>query len=182
MGPLNQDARREGRKAMEMSLTAAARVRRKIKAGPRMIRNEILTPIEAIKRLATKVDNARRLMREEKLSPNDIRCALIFCTPEVPGHENAFKYKWLPEIGESRDYFMSEEIRGYFLWFEDLSYKAAILFLGILWYQEDREARAKGEPGSIAFITPFMGGPKAEKLMLAAKDHFIKGGNKTQDN
>jgi len=182
MGPLNQDARREGRKAMEMSLTAAARVRRKIKAGPRMIRNEILTPIEAIKRLATKVDNARRLMREEKLSPNDIHCALIFCTPEVPGHENAFKYKWLPEIGESRDYFMSEEIRSYFLWFEDLSYKAAILFLGILWYQEDREARAKGEPGSIAFITPFMGGPKAEKLMLAAKDHFIKGGNKTQDN
>ena len=147
-----------------------------------MIRNDILTPIEAIKRLVTKVDNARRLMRQENLNPNDLRCALIFCTPDVPGHENAFKYWWLPVLEETRDYFMSEEIRKYFVAFEDLSYKAAIVFLGILWRQEDHEARAKGEPGSIAFITQFMGGPKAEKLMLAAKEHFIRGGNRTQDN
>jgi hypothetical protein len=171
MTPLDQDARREGRKAMEKSLTAAARMRRRFKAGrPAKIRNDALTPLQAINRLVNEADKARGLMRDEGLEPDDVRCALIFCTPEVPGLEEVVRYRWLPAPGETRNIFSA---------FDDLDRDDA-LFLGILWYQQDREA--EGEDRHTVWVTQFMGGSKAEQMLYAARDHFRRGGHKAQDN
>lgn len=174
MTSLDLNARREGRKAMEKSLTAASRVRRSLKAGsPRRIHNVRLTHTEAILRLVTEANKARGLMRAEGLDPDDINCALIFCTPELPGFENSVRYKWLPAPGQTSQFFD---------WFEDESKKAALLFLGILWNQEDREARAKGEDGSVSWVRQFLAGPEAERRLLAARDFFVSGGSKILDN
>lgn len=168
MAPLNEHDRREGRKAMEKTLTAAARVRRRLKAGrPAKIRNEKLSALQAISRLATEADKARNVMREEGLEPEDIKLALIYSTSEN------FGCKWLPA---------PSDIPAFFAHFEGLSATTEVWFLGILWYQRDAEAAARGESGDVSWVTQFVAGEAAEKVQFAVRDYFVRGGHKTQDN
>lgn len=170
MGPLNQAARSEGRKTMEANLTPSARVRRQLKAGrPRKIINRVIPTLEAVTRIADEADRAERMMQAEGLNPADIHLALIYCTPEKPGFEQIGSYKWLPAPGEIGKFITA---------LEDIAKTTAVLFLGILWYQADPDAQEKG----VAWVTQFLAGPEAEKRLFAARDYFVRGGSKTQDN
>ncbi len=65
--------------------------------GPsRKIRNVALTTFEAVRRIVDEADRARAMMRDKELEPDDIKLALIYCTPEKPGFEDSVGYKWLP--------------------------------------------------------------------------------------
>jgi hypothetical protein len=170
MGPLDANARREGHKAMEKSLTAAARVGRRLRAGrPRAILNEPLDPLQAIHRLVGEANKARDVMKQEGLDPNDIRCGLIYRTPEVPDQENFWHCKWLPPLDETKPTL--EQTKPFFDWFLELALKTNILFLGLLWRQVDREANPGGLRVGL-WLTPFLTGPKEDKLLLAAKAHY----------
>jgi hypothetical protein len=160
---------------MEKKLTAAGKMRRRFKAGrPGAIRNDLLTPLQAIHRITTEAKKAQDLMRDEGLDPKDVQCALIYVTPELPGFENVARYRGLPASDEGVQQYFSE--------FAKMTGKSIPLFLGILWYQADHEAKAKGDVWQVSWITPFMAGPKAEEMLLAARDHFVRGGSKSLDN
>jgi hypothetical protein len=153
---------------MEKVLTAAGKVRRKLKAGaPVRIINQRLSALDAMHRLVTKADKGRNLMRKEGLDPDDIKCALIYSTPEHAGA------KWLPDFGKTHEYFAA---------LEEMARTSEVWFLGILWHQEDHEAAAKGEPGRVSWVTQFMAGPEVEKILFGVRDFFVRGGHKTQDN
>ncbi len=152
---------------MERSLTAAAKMRRRFKAGrPAKIQNVVLKPLQAIHRLVTEADKARNLMVDEGLDPNDVYCALVYATPELPGFQDVGRYRWLPGPGSGHTFTFYSAI-------EELANTAAVLFLGILWFQIDREAT--GDDRHVVWITQFMGGPKAEQILLNARDHFRAG-------
>jgi hypothetical protein len=177
MSPLNKLDRQEGRKAMEALLTAAGRVRRQLKAGrPRKIRNVVLSTFDALHRLVNEAENARTRMVGAGLDPNDIKLALVYCTPEKPGFEGAVAYKWLPQPGETMEFFAR---------FESEATETPLLYLGILWRQMDHEsagAKALRKPEPVVWVTQFVAGPKAEEMLFAARDHFITGGSKAHDN
>ena len=170
MMTLSQAARREGRKAMEEILTPAARVRRQLKAGrPPKITNRVIPTLEAVMRIADEADRARGMMRAERLNPDDIHLALIYCTPEKKGAEQTVGFKWLPAPGSIGKFITT---------FEKMGEKDTVLFLGILWHQTTKEGPAEG----VAWVTQFMAGGEAEKRQTAARDYFVNHGSKLQDN
>ena len=72
MAALDTTARQEGHKAMEEAISAAARVRRQLKAGrPRKTRSLQLNTFEAMGRIVNEADRARGLMRGAGLDPSD---------------------------------------------------------------------------------------------------------------
>ena len=159
---------------MEKSLTPAGRVRRRLKAG--RPRNIALSTFDALHRLVNEADRARTMMQEAGLDPNDIKLALIYCTPEKPGFEETVGYKWLPQPGETMEFFTR---------FEKEATETPFLYLGILWLQMDHEspgAKALGRPEPVVWVTQFIAGPKAEEKLFAARNHFITGGSKAHDN
>jgi hypothetical protein len=116
------------------------------------------------------------MMLEAGLDPNDIKLALIFCTPEKPGFEEAVGYRWLPHAGETMEFFAR---------FENEAKETPLLYLGIMWLQMDHEspgAKALGRPEPVVWVTQFIAGPKAEERQFAARNHFIMGGSKAHDN
>jgi len=158
---------------MQNSLTPAARVRRQLKAGrPRKILNQQLTALDAVQRITNEADRARGMMLKAGLNPDDIRLALIYCTPMKPGFEQAADYKWLPAPSELGSYLTA---------FENIAKTDVLLFLGILWFQRDHTAKDDSEK-QVAWVTQFLAGPMAEKQLFAARDSFVRGGSKFQDN
>jgi len=117
-------------------------------------------------------------MKDAGLNPDDIKAALIFCTPGELDHENVWQKMPLPAIDRQREFYK---------FFADLVQRdVAIVFLGILWQQVDHEANPNGVQ-VVVWLTPFLGGAgsKAEKLLLAAKHHaeeVIKNGGRPLDN
>jgi hypothetical protein len=162
---------------MEKSLTPAGRVRRQLKAGrPRKILNAALSTFEALNRLVNEADRARTMMREAGLDPNDIKLALIYCTPEKQGFEEIGRYKFLPPPQETMEFFNS---------FEELIQETPVLYMGILWLQMDHEsalAKSFGKAEPVVWVTQFVAGPKAEEKLFAARNHFITGGSKAHEN
>ncbi len=162
---------------MEKSLTPAGRVRRQLKAGrPRKSLNIPLSTFEALHRIVNEADRARAMMREAGLDPNDIRLALVHCTPDKPGFEETVGYRWLPQPGETMEFFAR---------FESEARDTPLLYLGILWLQMDHEsagAKALGMPEPVVWVTQFIAGPKAEEKLFMARNHFITGGSKAHDN
>jgi hypothetical protein len=155
-------------KAMEAALTPAAKVRRQLKAGrPSKIANQTLTAFDALQRVVNEADRARAMMVRAGLSPDDVHLALIVRTDETVG------LRWLPQPGtpDAAEYFSSI-----------VKITPAPTFLGILWHQADDAAAAKGQPRDVVWVTQFMAGDDAERLMLAVRDFFVAGGHKTQDN
>jgi hypothetical protein len=84
MVPLNTDARRKGREAMEAKLSAnkAALVRRAFKAGRPLKKDALLHPRVALDRAQEMLGNLRERMRKEDLLPTDVDAALVYCFPE----------------------------------------------------------------------------------------------------
>lgn len=175
MVALDTNARRKGREAMEKTLTKAAQVRRVLKGGrPRRIRNEALSLPEAALRIVQEANKARALMKEQGLDSNDISCAMVYCTPEVPDSP-AWQYKGLPRPEKQNEFFG---------WFADLGQREAVLFLGILWQLIDRDANPQGVQVSF-WLDPFLTGTEIDKRLLAAKQYaeeVIKNGGKPLDN
>ena len=162
---------------MEASLTPAGRVHRQLKAGrPRKTLNVALSTFDALHRLVNEADRARAMMRKAGLDPNDIKLALIYCTPEKPGFEQIGRYKFLPQPGETMEFFSG---------FEQEEKDSRVQYMGILWVQLDHEsagAKLLGRPEPVVWVTQFIAGPKAEEKLFAARNHFITGGSKAHDN
>ena len=113
---LDTAARREGHKAMEDSISTAARVRRQLKAGrPRTTRSLSLNSYEAMGRIMGEADRARGLMSAAGLDHADVRLGLIVRT------STDLHCKWLP---------VPEEAGVFFTAISDI---ASAYFLGILW-------------------------------------------------
>ena len=152
MTPLNRHAKQKGREAMEKSLTAAARVRRRMKVGRPITNNEALTTLEALYKSTQEADKARNLMREENLDPKDINCELIYA---LRTHPVRLGRQLLP---------VPNRIAKFFEFFEQLGEE--VIFLGIAWQQIDHETR-DGKPVSVWF-SPLTTKPRDHVLLAMA--------------
>jgi hypothetical protein len=163
MGPLNREARREGHKAMEESITAAARVRRKFKAGrPRALVDRTIGPMEAMNQTATQLDKLRGLMQEAGLDPADVRALLVYQLPETPGMEGITRVVAL-EVPEQLPTFIDKVMA-----------LDRPLFLGVLLTQLDRQANEQGKPGGTVIVWPFPAGAKDEASLIGMREHVAK--------
>jgi len=150
---------------MEDSISAAARVRRQLKAGrPRKTRSLSLNSYGAVGRIMGEADRARGLMRAAALDAADVRLGLIVRTSDD------LHCKWLPEPEEAPAFFTA------------ISGMVDAVFLGILWQQIDHEVQANGVPLSTYWVTPFVAEPEAQKQMLALRDFVTAGGMRMQAN
>jgi hypothetical protein len=163
MAALNTEARRDGRKAMEKSISVAARVRRQLKAGRPRKTSLSLNSYSAMGQIMGEADRARGLMRDAGLDVADVRLGLIVRTP------TDLHCKWLPAPEDAGTFFAAIDILG-------------AEFLGILWQQIDREAQVNGVPLSNYWVTPFVTEPEAQQQMLALRDFVTAGGLRMQAN
>ena len=163
MAALDTAARREGHKAMEHSISAAARVRRQLKAGRPRKTGLSLNSYEAMGRVVGEADRAHGLMSAAGLDVADVHLGLIVRTL------TDLHCKWLP---------VPEEAGAFFAAISDMD----AAFLGILWQQIDREVQVNGVPISNFWVTPFVTEPKAQQQMLALRDFVTAGGIRMQAN
>lgn len=160
MAALNATATRKGHRAMEKAITAAARVRRQLKAGrPRTARSLTLNAYEVMGILVSQADRASSLMREARLNPKDIKLRLIIRAQE------GMLLKRLPPPGETQPFFQAVESM------------AGAQFLGILWEQTDREAEA-GKPPVTYWVTPFVADAESQRQMEALMNFISAGGTR----
>ena len=163
MGPLNQEARREGHRAMEKSLTAAARVRRRFTAGrPRAIQNRSLNPLEAIAKCLQLFQRLHSLMAETGLDVRDVQAGLVYVQRQTPGRDNGAHLIKLPTPEDSARFV------------EKVQSLEQPTFLGVLFAQWDHEAKAQGKPGGTVFVWPFMAGPEYEPPFIEIKNRLTE--------
>jgi hypothetical protein len=123
---------------MESSMTAADKVRRQLKSGPKPKTRTLPSLFEAVKRLCEAADRGRSLMRKYGLDPNDIHLALI--------------YRPAPGMIGSTGLPAPEDIGSFVTKFEQMS---NVDFLGILWWQTTPETRNKPDSAVPMWITEF---------------------------
>jgi hypothetical protein len=161
MTALSTRAVRKGHKVMESTMTAAARVRRKLKAGrPRTVNSLALNSYALMGALVSQADRAIGLMEDAGLDPNDLRLGLIIRTGD------SLHCMWLPPPGEAEGFFGK------------VSSIASAEFLGILWKQADREIENDGLPLVNYWVTPFAADAKAHQQMELLRAHAVLGGRK----
>lgn len=164
MAALDTAARRDGHKAMEDSISAAARVRRQLKAGRPRKASLSLNSYSAMGLIMGEADRARELMRDAGLDAADVRLGLIVRT------STDLHCKWLPSPEDASTFFTA------------ITGMAEAEFLGILWQQIDREAQVNGVPLSNYWVTPFVTEPEAQQQMIALRDFVTAGGLRMQAN
>ena len=164
MAALDTAARREGHKAMEGAISAAARVRRQLKAGRPRKTSLSLNSYKAMGVIMGEADRARGLMHKAGLDPVDVRLGLIVRTP------TDLHCKWLPVPEEAPAFFAA------------ISGMVDAVFLGVLWQQTDREVQADGVPLSNYWVTPFVTEPEAKQQMSALCNFVTAGGMRMQAN
>jgi hypothetical protein len=164
MAALDTAARREGHKAMEDSISAAARVRRQLKAGRPRKTSLSLNSYAAMGQIMGEADRALGLMRDAGLDAADVRLGLIVRTP------TDLHCKWLPAPEDAGTFF------------EAISKTVGAEFLGILWRQIDREVQTNGVSLSNYWVTPFVTEHEAQQQMLALRDFVTAGGMRMQAN
>lgn len=164
MTALDTDARQRGHKVMETRISAAARVRRQLKAGRRRTANGVkdLNGFKALGILVSQAKRAADLMRGAGLDPADVRLGLIYRT------SRDVHCKWLPAPASTGPFFTA------------IADMVGAEFLGILWQQVDRKVQANGVPLSTYWVTPFVAEPEAQKQMLALRDFVTAGGIRMQ--
>lgn len=156
MTAMEVPARSEGRKAMEDSLTAAEKVRRQLKAGrPRKSKTLPRSVFDAVQRLVIEADRACDLMGKSGLNPDDIRLALL-CRANVPG---------MPPIQTAPLPTAAGNVGAFITRLEEMAKLTRVDFLGILWEQADRDARAKSR--LTVWVTEFADDKRAALEMLA---------------
>jgi hypothetical protein len=162
MGPFNEAARREGHKAMEKALTAAARVRRRFKAGrPRAIQDRVIGPMEAMNTTMTLLEKLRALTEDAGLEPSSVSAALIYRQPETPGEEH-FRARMVALEAPN-------QLRAFF---DKVMALDKPLFLGIIFAQLDREAGEQGKGQYITFAWPFPAGAKDERALIGMRERI----------
>ncbi len=164
MTALDTAARRDGHKAMEGSISAAARVRRQLKAGRPRKASLSLNSYSAMGLVMGEADRARGLMRDAGLDAGDIRLGLIVRTA------TDLHCKWLPQPEAAASFFAA------------IADVKDAEFLGILWQQTDRETVVNGVPLSNYWVTPFLTDKESQKQMIALRDYATVGGLGRQVN
>ena len=154
-------ARAEGRAGMESSLTTAEKVRRQLKSGRRPKARELPSMLAAIQRLCAEADRARSLMGQYGLNPDDIGLALL-CRASVPG---------LPRIQQA-PLPTPEDFPAFADSLEEITKRASVDFLGILWQQEDHDPKAKA-PRAM-WITEFADDKQAAQELLTYRNHLLQ--------
>jgi hypothetical protein len=150
---------------LDSQMTKSQVVRRKFNASrPRVIQNRRLSKFEAMARTMELFDKLRDAQREAGLEANDVVAGLVFAE-----HGNIVRTFWLP-VPERINEFVKKVME-----LKDP------MFLGVLFGQKDPDA-VKEEKQATAFLWPFVSGPLADKQLLAARQHFAKGGHKALDN
>jgi hypothetical protein len=81
MSALDTAARSKGRKTMEAKLSSAAKAARRLSAGPRLKRSEVLTKLAAIARVIQEMARAEVALAEEGLTPADCQINLVYKLP-----------------------------------------------------------------------------------------------------
>ena len=96
------DAKEQKRrfKAMQDGTTAAAEVRRRLKAGAAGTLPGELSMLDAFGRLANEADRARNKMRDAGLDPEDVQLFLIFSACPRDGSDEMLGRKLLPAPGK----------------------------------------------------------------------------------
>lgn len=151
---------------LDASMTKAQVVRRRFKSSlPRTIQNKYLSKMEAMAKVMELLDHFRGEMATEGLLKTDVSAGLVYCQPETKGVEDDTFTIALP-APENLEKFVKAVMA-----------LEKPLFLGVLFIHTDRQAD-KPEKKHTIFVWPFMGGPEAEKRLLAARRSQAKGGPK----
>lgn len=136
-------------------MTKAETVRSNFKAFlPRIVRNDLLTWEEAIRRTLELLDLFRAEMHSEGLDDCDVAVGLVFTQPETPGFEHVPAQSLAVPPPEGIPAF-AELIKGL----------DRPIFLGVLFVQFDRETTKVSK-----FVWPFMADPEAEKGLIYVRD------------
>ena len=163
-----QTGKSERTNPLDTFMTPEQLVRKKFKSAlPRTILNRVISKFEAMAKTMDLIDGFQDAMKGAGLNPRDVRAGLVYVLPNV---KDVVHTLWLPLNAQDVGSWVDRVV----------GIKDPVLFLGLLFYQRDREAKAEKE--HTAFLWPFMAGPEAEKHLLAARNFFVKGGHKTQDN
>ena len=128
--PLTDEQRAENFQKMQARITAAQRVQRRLKSGPRM-RNlpDSLSMVDAVGRLTVEADRARTAMHAEQLDPNDAHIGLIFTV--AAQSQESIGVKWLPPAARLSEFIAA---------FEKMAKHSTLAFIGIVCGLLDREA------------------------------------------
>lgn len=145
-------ARREGREAMERSLTPAERVRRQLKSGRKPRTFKLPGLLDAVRRLCEESDRGQSMMQKHGLSPDDIHLALVWRTARgTVGHSP------LPPPGGIGQYVAKHE-------------QVPLDFLGIMWWQTGPDT---GQTAPM-WITEFSADKRAALELLDYKNKLAK--------
>jgi hypothetical protein len=151
---------------MEASLTVAARARRRFKAGrPTKAQDTQIGPWAALARVAKEYEKLQGLMEDEaekaekefdyEFDFSDTKAALVYCTDEE-SHT-----AWLPLSREGIPAFGSAIS----------ALPTNTKFLGVLFYQFDRDPRVKRpEDRPVFWVAQWVPGPVAEMHLRAERD------------
>jgi hypothetical protein len=150
---------------MEKKLTAAARVRRAFKSGRPRVKDRLLSTTAGIYEACQLLDGLRNAMEKAELSKHDVQAAVVLMTPETPGKENAIYVLPIPEPGELPKLFQN---------IAAVEAPEKVLTLGIAIKQRDHEAKSL-EDKAVAWVHPFLTGPRAESALKSARTWFAAG-------
>jgi hypothetical protein len=165
MVPFTKTDRKEGKAAMELSLTIAARARRRFKAGrPTKIKNDPLTALDAMARAVTEYSRLRRLMEEEStedhpFDANAVAAALVYATLNKETMQHEAQRAWLPVESKDIGIFGNKV----------LALDPDTVFLGVIFRQVDQQAK-RVEDHRLYWVLQFMAGPLAEKQLQEQRD------------
>jgi hypothetical protein len=152
---------------LDAVMTPAQVVRRRFKSSlPRTVKNTILTKVAAMARAEELYERFRGEMAAGGLNKSDVSAALVFCQPETPGMEGL-----LAQVAPLPD----PDKGNMEMFVETTMALDRPLFLGVLFFQTDHKT-TKPEQRHVVFVAPFMGGPEAEKRLLAARKQQAQRG------
>lgn len=160
MAALTHASRVAGKAAMESSLTPVARARRRFRAGrPTKIKNELITPAEAMRRAVVEYVKLQGLTQEEyerdgkDADRDDTRAGLVYATPDGKAHT-----EWLPTEREGIPAFIGK-----------INALTGADFLGVIFHQFDSETN-KSDAKHTFWVLQFIAGPLAEKHLRDERD------------
>jgi hypothetical protein len=155
---LDTTAKREGHKAMEKSLTAAASVRRSFKAGPPRRKDLCLTPARAVVEAWALCDELQTTMRRLGLSKGDVHAALVLLTPNTTNErEDTIHVYPVPDMAGLPALY--EKVMELQAGTAVSPFGANVFPLGVVFKQFDREA--EHSQGPEVWVHPWLVFPNA---------------------
>ena len=158
---------RQGKNPMAGTWTKAAKVRRAFKAGRPLQKDRVLSTNAAIYEACILLDSLRTAMGAAELPVEDVRACLVLVTPEAPDLENVVFVVPIPEPNKLPELFANVA---------KVAKVGAVLPLGIAVWQKDRDPKAPS--GAVAWVQPFLTGPRAESALRKARQIVAEGKGK----